>query len=200
MKKTNTQVLGLFPLGLIVLPGEETRLHIYEPKYKQLINDCFAKDKDFGIPFFSDSTIKPFGTKVKLVDIEKFYQDGKMDIKVIGDSIFKINQMTELDKLYQGAHVNEYFLQDQFEKKAELIDLYHEFCLNTLNDDPAKGFNPNIGLYHIAKSLNLTNHQKLKLISTQDQIMQQNILINHLRYMLKLLEQEELLQNKFFLN
>lgn len=201
MKKTNIQVLGLFPLNMVILPGEQARLHIFEPRYKQLINDCFARNADFGIPFFKDGKLQPFGVRVKLVDIEKFYPDGKMDIKIEGVSVFKVEAAMEMkNKLYSLGEIEEVYFEEKAQKKAQLMDLFYEYCMSTFNEDPSLSFDNNVGIFEIANALNLSTSQKFKLINSQDSNVMQNMLINHLNMFMALSRQEEDLNYKFFLN
>lgn len=201
MKKTNIQVLGLFPLNMVVLPGEQTRLHIFEPRYKQLINDCFARNSDFGIPYFKDGKLQPLGVRVKLVDIEKFYPDGKMDIKIEGVSIFKIeNAVEHKNKLYTLGEINEVLYQEYNVQNTQLLDLFYEYCMITFNEDPSLSLTNSISIFQIANAVNISTSQKFKLINTDSLQAMQNQLINHLKMYLVLSRQEEDLNYKFFLN
>ena len=201
MKKTNIQVLGLFPLNMVVLPGEQTRLHIFEPRYKQLINDCFARNADFGIPFFKNGKLQSLGVRVKLVDIEKFYPDGKMDIKIEGVSIFRIeNALEHKTKLYTLGEIDEVYYEVGIGKNSKLIDMFYDYCMLTFNEDPSMSFDQNLSVFQIANALKLSTTQKFKLIRTKDLGLMQNMLLNHLKMYLALSRQEEDLNYKFFLN
>ena len=61
-----TNFIPIFPLGIVVYPGEQVNLHIFEPRYKQLINDCFVTKKPFGIPAVLDNNVSEMGTLVKV--------------------------------------------------------------------------------------------------------------------------------------
>ena len=102
-----TNFIPLFPLSIVVFPGEELNLHIFEPRYKQLINDCFEAKKPFGIPTVINNAVMECGTLVEIVEITKVYEDGQMDVKTRGTLVFKIlEQIQELpQKLYHGAIV-----------------------------------------------------------------------------------------------
>ncbi len=82
-----TNFIPVFPLGIVVYPGEELNLHIFEPKYKQLINDCFETKKPFGIPTVIDGKIVEMGTTVLIKEISKTYEDGQLDIRTEGLSL-----------------------------------------------------------------------------------------------------------------
>lgn len=98
--------LPLFPLKLVTFPGEQLNLHIFEPRYKQLIQDIKASKGCFGIAVYLDK-LMPFGTEVELEEISKIYDDGRMDIKTRGKRVFEILSFENpiVDKLYSGGNV-----------------------------------------------------------------------------------------------
>jgi len=101
------QPLPFFPLTLVVYPHESLNLHVFEPRYRQLISESVENGTTFGIPTFIDNKIKGYGTEVKVVQLSKRYEDNRMDIKTVGVRIFRIvdfqNPMP--DKLYAGGDV-----------------------------------------------------------------------------------------------
>jgi uncharacterized protein len=100
--------IPIFPLEIVVYPGEQLNLHIFEERYKQLINECFAEKKPFGIPSVIQNKLEEFGTLVKIKEIAEVYEDGKMDICTEGVSVFRILEVVKEipNKLYSGAIVN----------------------------------------------------------------------------------------------
>ena len=102
-----TNFIPIFPLGIVVFPGEELNLHIFEPRYKQLVKECAETNKPFGIPAVINKNISELGTLVKIKEITKTYEDGQMDVKTEGIQVFKILEIIkELpDKLFSGAIV-----------------------------------------------------------------------------------------------
>lgn len=100
--------IPIFPLELVVYPGEELNLHIFEPRYKELITECFAEAKPFGIPTVLGEIVTETGTMVEITEIVQVYEDGRMDIKTRGTKVFKVLEMIEQipDKLYSGAIVS----------------------------------------------------------------------------------------------
>src|SRR5688572_8260017 len=87
---TMTTYLPLFPLQLVVFPGEKLNLHIFEERYKQLISECYNGTKAFGIPSFINENVQEYGTEVEVRAIEKIYPDGRMDVSVTGLRTFRI--------------------------------------------------------------------------------------------------------------
>ena len=102
-----TNFIPIFPLGIVVYPGEQLNLHIFEPRYKQLITDCFAEAKPFGIPTVLDNGMNELGTLLEITEIVEVHTDGKMDIRTKGTRIFKMLETIKSlpDKLYSGAIV-----------------------------------------------------------------------------------------------
>ena len=100
--------IPIFPLGVVVFPDEVLNLHIFEPRYKQLVNDCYAEAKPFGIPTVLENGVNELGTLVEIVEIVEVYPDGKMDIRIKGVQVFKMLELVKTipDKLYSGAIVN----------------------------------------------------------------------------------------------
>src|SRR5215210_3665300 len=103
-----TNFIPIFPLGIVVYPGEQLNLHIFEPRYKQLINECYAEKKDFGIPAIIDNHVQDYGTVVQIKEITTVHENGEMDIKTEGEKVFRVLEVIKEipDKLYSGAIVN----------------------------------------------------------------------------------------------
>jgi hypothetical protein len=99
--------LALFPLNLVVFPGEDLNLHIFEPRYRQLINECLEGQTTFGIPVFIDNKLPGYGTEVHITTLHKRYEDGRMDIKTKGLRVFQLLNFTNPvpGKLYAGGDV-----------------------------------------------------------------------------------------------
>src|SRR5450432_387114 len=103
-----TNFIPIFPLGIVVYPGENLNLHIFEPRYKQLILECHTSKKPFGIPTVIENKMQEYGSLMEITELSEVYDNGEMDIKTKGIKIFRILEIIkELpDKLYSGAIVN----------------------------------------------------------------------------------------------
>lgn len=103
-----TNYIPIFPLGMVAYPGENVNLHIFEPRYIQLINDIKAGTGLFGIPPVIKGQQQEYGTCMELLSIEKTYADGEMDIKTKGVMVYRTLDVIESapNKLYQGAIVH----------------------------------------------------------------------------------------------
>src|ERR1700739_2207580 len=102
-----TNFIPIFPLDIVVYPGEDLNLHIFEPRYKQLITECFENKKPFGIPAVINKKVNELGTLVEVVEISKTDDNGEMDIKQKSEKVFRmLETIKEVPgKLYSGAIV-----------------------------------------------------------------------------------------------
>ena len=86
----NQQDIALFPINLSVLPYEKVNLHIFEDRYKKLINRSLGENKTFGIVYTKNKVMSKIGTLVEINEIYKKYDDGRFDLSVKGLERFKI--------------------------------------------------------------------------------------------------------------
>jgi len=98
--------IGLFPLSVVVFPGSIYPLHIFEERYKQLINGCIENNSRFGINLISGGKINPIGTACVVFDVINRHSDGKLDITVKGVERFRIENFKDGEKPYFVANVH----------------------------------------------------------------------------------------------
>ena len=82
--------IGLFPLGLVLLPGERVPLHIFEPRYRELIGECLDEDREFGLVLGGESSVEEVGTTAAVVAVIDRFEDGRLNIVVEGRERFRI--------------------------------------------------------------------------------------------------------------
>jgi len=86
--------IGLFPLGVVLLPTERIPLHIFEERYKELIGECLETDGEFGLVFADDDGMRGTGTRAVVVEVLERFPDGRLNIVVEGRDRFRIVQET----------------------------------------------------------------------------------------------------------
>jgi Lon protease-like protein len=101
---TQTVKIPIFPLGLVLLPDMHLPLHIFEERYKQMISDCLAADRPFGIVLFDGQSIRSVGCMARIRKVLKRYDDGRMDIMAQGAERFFIRELIE-ERAYMEARV-----------------------------------------------------------------------------------------------
>jgi len=87
--------LGLFPLGIVLVPTERIPLHIFELRYQELIGECLEHDDEFGLVFADDDGMREIGTRASVVDVLDRFDDGRLNIAVEGRDRFRIVTETE---------------------------------------------------------------------------------------------------------
>jgi Lon protease-like protein len=96
--------IGLFPLGMVLLPGERVPLHIFEERYKELIGECQDRNAPFGLVLAEEGGLRVIGTKATVVEVLQRFPDGRMNIVVEGGDRFSIARLTE-GRSFQTAEV-----------------------------------------------------------------------------------------------
>ena len=82
----------LFPLGLVLLPGEHVPLHIFEERYKQMIGECLDEEREFGILWLADDALKDVGCTARITRVLERFEDGRMNIVVEGATPFRLER------------------------------------------------------------------------------------------------------------
>ncbi|MEO5910539.1 MAG: LON peptidase substrate-binding domain-containing protein [Pelobium sp.] len=178
--------LPIFPLKLIVFPGEQVNLHVFEERYRELFNDLRSDENlFFGIPPVINNEIHPVGTRLKLLQIVKEYESGEMDVITEGMDVFTIEdlQTNFVNKTYAGAKVE--LMEDDpaydIIKFEQLQDHYEEFQSLLTQRKEIKNVNPNKYSFQIAHYSGLSEEQKIALLATPSENERQEIMIAHFK-------------------
>ena len=196
--------IPIFPLSIVVYPGEELNLHIFEPRYKQLITECNAAKKPFGIAPVINNHITELGTLVDIIEVSKIYDNGEMDIKTRGNKIFRIlEEIKEVpEKLYGGAivsyphnkeHGNRLLMQKVITGIRELHKL-----LKVSNE--FKKTEGELWSYDVAHHTGLSLQEEYELLGLFNELQRQEYLKRHLTKVLPVVAEMELLKEKIKLN
>jgi Lon protease-like protein len=86
--------IGLFPLQLVLLPSERVPLHIFEPRYKELIGECLEEGLEFGLLLEDESGRRDVGTRAAVVEVLQVFDDGRMNVVVEGRDRFRLLELT----------------------------------------------------------------------------------------------------------
>jgi Lon protease-like protein len=87
--------IGLFPLQLVLLPTERVPLHIFEPRYKELIGECLEEGVEFGLLLEDEEGRRDVGTRAAVVEVLQVFDDGRMNVVVEGRERFRLLELTE---------------------------------------------------------------------------------------------------------
>ncbi len=94
--------IGLFPLGIVLLPTEQIPLHIFEDRYKELIGECLEEEEEFGLVLADDDGIRPVGTRAAVIEVTEEFEDGRLNIVIEGRDRFRLHELTEGRSYHTG--------------------------------------------------------------------------------------------------
>ena len=199
-----TDFLPLFPLKMVVYPGENVNLHIFEPKYKQLIRECDQNLITFGIPTYINKQVMPIGTEIRLLSIEKKYPDGKLDIMTKGIGLFKIEEYFSQapNKLYPGADIKRLALDDEYDlslNESILGQLQQLFKLLDINKKLPRAATT-FRIYDIAHYIGLSIEQEYALLTLPTELERQEFTTKHLEKLIPVVKNMEKSRERAKLN
>jgi len=199
-----TNFIPIFPLGIVVYPQEQLNLHIFEPRYKQLISECHEQKKPFGIPTVIENKMQDFGSLVYITELTATGENGEMDIKTKGEKVFRILEIIKEvpDKLYSGAIVN--YPDNREDGNVELMrkvmtgirDLHQ---LLKVNKDFKKA-DEEIKSYEVAHHIGMTIEEEYELLGLMEELQRQEYLKRHLARVIPMVASMEQLKEKIKLN
>ena len=118
--------IPLFPLNVVLMPGAPLPLHIFEDRYKQMVNECLEQESEFGMIFADESGTRQVGCTARIVELVERYEDGRMLILVEGSRRFRLNNVLTGKPYYIGEI-------DFFEEEAEEdVNALAEECITLL--------------------------------------------------------------------
>ncbi len=195
----------IFPLKIVVYPGEPLNLHIFEPRYKQLITEALDAKKPFGIPTVLDSRLEEYGTLMEITELVKEYDNGELDIRTKGLSVFRVLEVVESipDKLYHGAIV-EYpdnimehgdssiarIILNEVKRLYELLDVQEKF----------PGERDRMISYEVAHFVGLSLQQEYELLCIFTEVQRLEYIRRHLNNLLPTIQELEKLKKRIEMN
>src|SRR6187399_1447407 len=167
-----TNFIPIFPLGIVVYPGENVNLHIFEPRYKQLVKDCHENKKPFGIPAVLNNKLQENGTLVNVTELSKMYDNGEMDNKKQGDIELMRKVMNGIRELHKLLNVSKDFKKPDEELKT----------------------------YEVAHHIGLTLEEEYELLGLMNELQRQEYIKRHVTKVLPMVAEMEGLKEKIKLN
>ncbi len=175
--------LPLFPLSVVVFPLEEINLHIFEPRYIQLVEECYAEDASFGIPPHIDDRLPGYGTEMIVTEIVVRHADGTMDIRCVGGLIFGILDFKNPapGKLYAHGAI-EYYAAPEIRPAVDDKLLLAVQELYLLLNQPLKYDlqQQQCFSYQIGHGIGLSLEEEYHLLTLETETERQHYLLEHL--------------------
>jgi hypothetical protein len=194
--------LPFFPLNLVAYPTENLNLHIFEPRYRQLINECLEEQKTFGIPAFINNKLPGYGTEMQIVSLSKSYEDGRMDIKTKGLKVFRMLnfQNPVPNKLYAGGRIT--YVEDTdtpdgviSELLLQLDRLHHILQTKVDFDTQVQQFS-----YQIGHKVGLSQEAEYHLLTIDSETERQRYILRHLNKVVPVMSEMERTKERIKLN
>jgi len=194
--------LAQFPLQLVVFPGETIPLHIFEPRYRELISDCKNLNIPFGITPNIEGEMQDVGTSMQLQQIKKRYPDGRLDIVAHATHTYQIErfQVTSETKRYTTAEVVQ-------RATSTISDPTYDLHIRTLMQElysvmriPKKKIPDQFKLYHIVHKIGLSLMEEYQLLCMANYVDQQRHVINRLETILPQVREMEEIRKRIEMN
>lgn len=199
-----TNFIPIFPLGIVVYPGENLNLHIFEPRYTQLINECHTTKKPFGIPTVIENKVQDYGSLVEITELSAVHENGEMDIKTKGIRVFRILEVIKdvPDKLYSGAIVNypETYEQGNPELMRKVMNSIRDLHQLLKVNKEFKKEEDKIKVYDVAHHIGLSLEEEYELLGLLDERQRQEYLKRFLAKMIPMVAGMEQLKEKIKMN
>jgi len=189
--------IPMFPLTIFPLPGEMVPLHIFEPRYRQLLKDAEERDITFGIYFNHQMNEGKLGSLVKLESVIKRYPGGESDIIVKCQDLFRMETLfrTYKEKLYPGGDVEFWHVDMHLPVSHRLQSEFVEYMVQLkINKVPSP-----CSIFHIANELNLDFEDRLKFVTAETE-KRESFISGRLRYQMRLIDRAEKAKDVFHLN
>ena len=189
--------IPMFPLSILPLPGEMVPLHIFEPRYRQLLQDAEADDLSFGIFFNSTINHEKIGSLMKLESVIKRYPGGESDIIVKCHDIFTMDKMYRnfKSKMYQGGDVSLWEVDTHEVGEIRLAEIFLEYLTKRKITRQQSSYS----VFAIAEELTLDlNDRYIFLLS--DHTARIQFLMQRIKYQMEILIREEKSKDVFHLN
>ena len=175
-------LIPLFPLDVVLLPGTPLPLHIFEPRYKEMIAECLAQNRTFGVVRAIEQGLAEVGCTAEIVTVVKEYPDGRLDLVTEGRKRFELLAVNE-ERSFLRAEV--LMIDDELgtppqEDTARAIQLHSELLALAGAQQDLAAVDPSLLSFHLAGSLPLDLDFKQKLLSLRAESERLTLLINYL--------------------
>jgi len=196
----NPARIPLFPLDIVLFPGQAVPLHIFEPRYRQMTRHCIDAQTPFGIVFLHKGNLAQTGCSAMIVKVLKEYEDGRSDILAAGQNAFRLVRTHEEKPYLEGdvEYLEEDFTGVDSAVSARLEQLCNQ-CHQLLYGEDAPRFETEGGIslaYHVASELPVDVAIRQSLLEIRSEAERQGRLVTHLAEWYPQLQKREHVRGK----
>jgi Lon protease-like protein len=191
-------LLALFPLDVVLFPGTPLPLHIFEPRYKEMIGECLEQKTLFGVIRAQETNLADVGCTAEILAVTKTYDDGRMDIVAQGRERFELLEVNQERAFLRGEIL---YVADEPEKpssqeRARAIELHRQIlALASAEQALPEGEDSPLS-YHLAGSLPLDLDFKQKLLGLRSETQRIQTVIEYFEGILPSLRRAVLIRQK----
>ncbi len=176
-------LLPLFPLDVVLFPGTALPLHIFEPRYKEMIGECRAHRRHFGVVRALDQGLAEVGCTAEIVTVVKEYPDGRLDLVAVGRKRFELLRINQERSFLQAEVL---MIDDDpgtspGEEISRAIELHSELAAIAGVKQDLSAADRLLLSFHLAGSLPLDLDFKQKLLSPRSEPERLSLLISYLK-------------------
>ena len=197
--------IPLFPLNVVLLPGADLPLHIFEPRYRQMVSRCLDDKTEFGMLLSLPKGIVRVGCTAEITEVINRYEDGRMDILAVGRAPFRILELLHTEALSEESLLEGQvdYLDDRERAveprvRRELVQLYEVCHTIVYGDYPRKiqGNVPEDFSYMVAGTLPMDLMWKQQVLELRSEADREERLVTYLREWAPHLQKAEALRQR----
>ncbi|MFP4368106.1 MAG: LON peptidase substrate-binding domain-containing protein [Candidatus Kapaibacterium sp.] len=195
--------LGLFPLNVVLFPDAVLPLHIFEDRYKKLINKCIRDKMPFGVNLMSKKKLFDIGCSAYVTNVIKRYEDGRMDINITGEKRYKLTTFRDGEDIFFIGEVEYFDDEPDSEPDIELLNqtvgLFNKIA-TSIDNIEIHQFDPEEvptqrPSFYIAQKSGLTLAQRQSLLEITSENKRLVVLKKHLEEILPVIREAEKINN-----
>jgi len=192
--------IPLFPLDIVLFPGQAVPLHIFEPRYREMTRYCIETQSPFGIVYIRKDKLAQTGCSAMIVKVLKEYEDGRSDILTAGQNAFRLLRTHEEKSYLEGdvEYLEEDFTAVDSAVSAKLEELFNQ-CHQLLYGEDAPRFETEGGIslaYYVASELPVEAAARQTFLEIRSEAERQKRLVEHLTEWYPQLQRREHVRGK----
>ena len=192
--------IPLFPLNVVLLPGAELPLHIFEPRYREMVTNCLQEKSEFGMLLSLPNGVARVGCTAEILEVVKRYEDGRTDIVTAGRAPFRVVELFDNDPLLEGQvdYLDDRETPSNSRVQRELVELF-EACHTLIYDDYPKNLEGAASeelSYLVAATLPMDLLWKQQILELRSEADRQERLVAYLREWAPHLQKKEALRQR----
>jgi len=178
--------IPLFPLNVVLLPGADLPLHIFEPRYRKMVRGCLDNKTEFGMLLALSDGVAGTGCTAEILEVVKTHDDGRMDILTVGREPFRVVELFTDDPLLEGAvdYLDDRYVPGVPETQKSLVQIYEACHTLIFGDYPRDAEAPDGQQqlsYVIASKLPMDLLWKQRILELRTEAERQERLLAYLR-------------------